>query len=248
MSIPNTPIVNAGLYYVNNLQLAYVGTSSITMAAGSARNSSNVNDIVLSSPVTILGSFVGANGVDAAVLVASSFYAVYVIGDSTDYKPTAALLSLSSSAPALPAGYDMYRRVGWILTDSSAHILNFWQYGTGQSRVYYWDVGIAALTSGSSSAYVAISLAASVPPIVTEAMFDVVFTPASASHVAHFLPFGSTATNGIIQFGYGVAAAQVGPVTVPTELNSAVPTFQYKVTNAADFLTLLTAGFKDYIY
>lgn len=241
-----TPIVNAGLKYVNGLDLVRTGNSTITMAAGAARDSGNVNDIVLSSTATIDGSTVGANGVDLAVLVASKFYAVYVIGDSTGYNAAAGLLSLSFSAPSLPDGYDMYRRVGWVLTDGSAHILQFWQYGNGQVRSYYYDVGISALSGGTSTSYANIDLSASVPPIVTEVLLNVAYTANSATNVAHFLPYGSSATNGVVQFGYGVAAAQVGMATVPSELNSGKPEVQYKVA-ASDSLTLLTQGFKDYL-
>lgn len=238
------PIVNAGIKYVNGLDIAKTAAKKISMAAGAARDWSNVNDIVLDAAVSINGAAVGANGVDVAALVASSMYAVYVIGDSTKYQDTAGLLSLDDSAPNLPAGYDMYRRVGWVLTDGSANILQFWQYGLGQDRMYYYDVGISELSGGSSTTFAAIDLATSVPPIATEVLFNYTFTPDGATEVAEFLPFGSSATNGMVQIGGGVAAAQVGMVTVPCELDSGVPKIQYKVASG-DTLTLLTAGFKD---
>lgn len=241
-----TPIVNAGVKYVNGLDIARVDDANITMAAGAARDSTNVNDIVLSSAVTINGGAVGANGVDLAVIVLNSFYAVYVIGDSTKYNATAGLLSLSATSPNLPAGYDMFRRVGWILTDGTADILQFWQHGEGQERMYYYDVGISELSAGASTSYAAVDLATSVPPIATDVLFDVLFTPDGATELAEFLPFGSSATNGIIRYGTGVAGAQVGNVTVPCRLDSGVPKIQYKVATG-DTLTLLTVGYKDYM-
>jgi hypothetical protein len=244
MPIPNTPIVNAPLLYVNGLGIAKTAAKIISLAAGAARDSTNTNDIILSALVSINGANVGANGVDVAALVASNFYAVYVIGDSTEYQPVAGLLSLNFLTPSLPSTYDMYRRIGWVLTDGSANILQFWQYGAGQGRMYYYDVGISELSGGSSTTYANVSLAASVPPIATEVLFKVTYTPNSATDAAHFLPFGSSATNGIVEFGYGVAAAQVGMMTVPCGLNAGVPEIQYKVS-ASDALTLLTAGFKD---
>lgn len=246
MSIPNTPIVNAGVKYVNGLEIAKTAAKVISMAAGAARNSTNENDIVLSSSVSINGATVGANGVDVAAIVLNSFYAVYVIGDSTKYESTAALLSLSATTPSLPGGYDMYRRVGWVLTDGSANILQFWQYGEGQERQYYYDVGISELSGGSATTFTAIDLATSVPPIATEVLFDVTFTPDGATEVAEFLPFGSAASSGFIRFGYGVAGAQVGVVTVPCRLDSGVPKVLYKVASG-DTLTLLTVGFTDFM-
>lgn len=242
----NNPIVNAGIKYANGLALTKTAAKTLTMAAGAARNSSNSNDIVLDAVVTINGAALGANGVDLAVLAASSMYAVYVIGDSTKYNATAGLLSLSVTQPNLPAGYDMYRRLGWILTDGSSNILQFWQYGEGQTRSYYYDVGISELSGGSATSFTAIDLATSVPPIATEVLLDVTFTPDGATEIAEFLPFGSSASNGMVTFGYGVAAAQRGMVTVPCRLDSGVPKIQYKVASG-DTLTLLTVGFKDFL-
>lgn len=242
----NTPIVNAGVKYVNGLDIAKTAAKTISMAAGAARNSTNLNDIVLEAAVTIDGATVGANGVDVAVLANSSMYAVYVIDDSTKNQEAAGLLSLDASDPSLPSGYDMHRRVGWVLTDGSADILQFWQLGEGQERTYYYDVGISELAGGSSATYAEVDLATSVPPIATDVLFDVAYTPNGATDVAEFLPFGSSATNGVVRFGYGVAGAQVGMATIPARLDSGVPKIQYKVTSG-DTLTLLVKGFKDYM-
>lgn len=241
---PNTPIVNAGLKYVNGLGIAKTAAKTMTIAAGAARDSTNTNDITLSATVTINGALVGANGVDVAALVASSMYAVYVIADSNLNVSPAGLLSLAITAPNLPADYDMYRRIGWILTDGSANILQFWQVGEGSSRSYYYDVGISELAGGAATSFTAIDLATSVPPIATNVLFNITFTPDGATELAHFLPFGSSATNGIVQFGTGVAGAQVGMVTVPCQLDSGVPKVLYKVASG-DTLTVLTAGYTD---
>lgn len=262
MANPNSPIVNAGVSYVNGLGISKTAAKQITMQLGAARDSTNTNDIILGAtapngtpavaPIVINGATVGANGVDVAALVASSLYAVYVISDSTGYLSTAGLLSLNATAPSLPGGvpeggYDMYRRVGWVLTDGGANILQFWQYGSGSSRMYYYDVGISELAAGHATTYTGVDLTTSVPPSATEVLFNVTFTANGATDTAQFLPFGSTATNGIAIFGYGVAAAQAGMLTVPCQLNVAAPTVLYKLTSASDTLVLLTAGYKDYI-
>jgi hypothetical protein len=246
MTIPNTPIVNAGVKYVNGLELARTGNKTMTVAAGAARNSTNVNDIVLSSTVTINGLQVGANGVDLAAIVLDSMYAVYLIGDSTQYNATATILSLNTTAPSMPGGYDMYRRIGWALTDGSANLLQFWQFGEGQERMYYYDVAISELSAGASTTFAEVDLATSVPPIATEVLFKALFTPDGATEIAEFLPFGSSATDGIVVFGTGVAAAQQGMVTVPCRLDAGVPKILYKVATG-DTLDLSTAGFKDYM-
>lgn len=246
MPNPNIPVVNAGVKYVNGLELTKTAAKIISIAPGAARNSTDLNDIVLNAAVSVNGATVGAGGVDVAALVASSFYAVYIVADSTKYATPVGLLSLSATTPNLPGNYDMYRRIGWVLTDGSANILQFWQYGEGQERTYYYDVGISELSGGSSATFAEINLATSVPPIATQVLFDITYTPNGATDVAEFLPFGSAATSGFIRFGTGVAGAQVDTITVPCRLDAGVPKVLYKVT-AGDALTLLTVGFTDFL-
>lgn len=242
---PNTPIVNARLAYVNGLQLSWLTTTTFSMASGAASNSNDVNDIELSAPVTNLITSVGPNGVDIAAAVASSFYAVYVIGDSTAYQPTASLISLNATTPALPFGYDMFRRVGFILTDGSAHVLKFWQYGNGSGKDMWYDTPIAtaAITTGTS--YATQSLATGIPAIACETFLKVQYTANSATNVVNMGPFGSTPTAAMVIFGYGVAAQQQGMAVVPCALNVAVPTIEHKETSASDALVLLVSGYRD---
>lgn len=241
------PVVNASNLYVDNLELSWTSDEVIAIAAGRARNSSDENDIIVESALAVSNIVSGANGLDTGTVAASTMYAVYVIGSSYDVVDPAGLLSLaSSSTPTLPEDYDMYRRVGWVLTDGTSDNLLFWQYGSDQTRQYYYDVGISELAAGSSATYAEIDLATSVPPIATNVIMDVAYTPNGATDVAEFLPFGSSATNGIVRFGYGVAGAQVGQAVIPCELDSAVPKIQYKVTSG-DVITVLTMGYYDYL-
>lgn len=241
------PVVNAPNLYVDGLELSWASATTLTVADGRARNSTNQNDIILDAAVTINGAVSGAiNGLDQGALANNTFYAVYIVGDSYGNNDTGAMISTDTDSPLLPGGYDMSRRIGWVLTNGSAQFLKFWQYGNDKERQYYYDVGISELAGGSSATFAAVDLATSVPPIATEVLFDVAYTPNGATDVAEFLPFGSSATNGIVRFGYGVAAAQVGMASVPCRLDAGVPKIQYKVT-AGDTLTLLTIGYKDYL-
>jgi hypothetical protein len=241
----NNPIVNARIVYANGLQLVYGTASTFTMSAGAASNSSNVDDIVLPALVTNTITSVGVNGVDIAAAVASSFYAVYLIGDSTGYKASASLLSLNASQPSLPFGYDMYRRVGYVLTDGSANLLKFWQYGNGGSRDMWYDTPIATPAITTSTTYVTQSLAAGIPAFACETFLKVDYTPNSATNVCNMGPYGSTPTAAMIIFGYGVAAAQQGMAVVPCALNSGVPTIEHKETSASDALVIAVSGYRD---
>lgn len=244
-----TPIVNAGLKYVNGLELTVASQTTLGLAAGAARNSTNVNDITLNAAVVINGAVVGANGVDVAVIVLSATYAVYVIGDSTGFQPTAGLLSLAANAtPSLPEGYDMYRRVGWAITDASVHFLQFWQNGHGATRDYLWDVNIAtAVTAGNATSLTAVSMAPGVPPVACNVLLQCAFTANATSSRAEFGPFGQVNAVGPIKMGTGAAGAvaQDWVVPVPCRLDTGVPKIVYLVSSGSDAIAINIAGFQD---
>src|SRR5208283_4100787 len=81
------PQVNAGLLYVNGLDVSWVSTTALSVAAGAARDSSNVNDIVSPTAVSISSAINGAGGLDTGTIAASTFYAVYIIGSSLSANP-----------------------------------------------------------------------------------------------------------------------------------------------------------------
>jgi hypothetical protein len=241
------PVVNAPNLYVDNLELSWTSDEVVAIAAGRARNSTDENDIIVESALAVSNIVSGVNGLDTGTVAASTMYAVYVIGSSYGVVEPAGLLSLASnSAPTLPEDYDMYRRIGWVLTDSSSDNLLFWQYGSDKTRQYYYDVAIAELAGGSATTLTAVDLATSVPPIATQVLMKVTYTPNGATDVAEFGPYGGVSTTGVVQFGYGVAGAQVGMLNLPAALNSSVPTVMYKVTSG-DTLSLATVGYADYL-
>jgi hypothetical protein len=133
-----------------------------------------------------------------------------------------------------------------VLTDATPNVLAFHQFGTGKERQMWYDVGISELSGGSATSFTAVDLATSVPPIATSVILDATYTPNGATDIAAFLPFGSSATNGIVNLGTGVAGAQRAMITVPAALDSTTPKILYKVTSG-DTLTLLTAGYMDYL-
>lgn len=262
MSLPNNPIVNAGLLYVNGLQIVNTTydapVSTIFMLKGAARDATNTSDIILSDTITLDIKKVGANGLDIGTPIPNSFYAVYVIGDSTDNNPTAGLFSFAPVSdadtpptPHLPLGYDMYRRVGWILTQSSIVISNFSQSGAGQSRTYYYFGPINVLTGGASTTYFPVDLYTCVPPIsqpelaaVNEVLLNVNYTPSSVNHYVEFNDFSANGvfSNGIVQLGSGVAGQQFGSIRVPSQAQQIF----YRVA-AGDSLTLSVTGYTDYL-
>src|SRR6266478_1026073 len=154
MSNLNIPVVNAPYLNVSNCVLAWGSNTTLTMSAGTARDSTNVADIILPLAVTVNAANHGINGLDTGSLTTSRLYTVFAVGDSTNNNVAGAMISLSASAPLLPSGYDMFRAIGSVATDGSSHFLLGWWYGTANIRWFTYDVPIAtAITAGASATY-----------------------------------------------------------------------------------------------
>ncbi len=242
------PIVNAGLLYVNSLQVsnnAVAPNTKLDLAAGQCRDSANVIDIVLSSGVTINAAVNGINGLDTGTFAASSWYYVHVIADSSNKKPVGGLLSLSKTAPTLPFGYDSFRLLDAARADGSVHFLPFYNVGNGSSRKKYWDASIQVLNDGTASTLTAIDLSTAVPPIEnTPVIINVEFTPATADDKVSFAPAGSTAT--VLPNISGVVAAkkQTGQLQVLSKLASSVAKILYINSAASGNTDVFVYGFE----
>ncbi len=250
----STPIVNARQYYINGLKLAYVSATTMTVTAGRCSNSTNVNDISVGLPlnvaatqtgvlpvaagsgtVTINTAAHGAGGLDIGAMANDTFYAVYAIGDSYGIEPGSALISANLSAPLLPAGYDMYFRIGFIKSSGAAAILPFRQDGCGLDRWMWYDAPIATdITAGSSATFAAVDCTAGLP-VATPTMvrFYCNFTPTAADDTLVLVPGTSTATLGYASASGSVAAVvETVQLTCPTDA-PVTDAIDYKVTGSA---------------
>jgi len=242
-----TPIENDGLYYINGLKLANDGTtpdSIVTIATGAARNSTNANDIVVASALSVDNTVSGVNGLDTGTVANSTLYAVHAIADSRGFKDTAGIISLSATAPTLPFGYDMFRRVGYVLTDGTADFLAFDQTGKGSERTVWYRTSIATdVTAGASATFAAVDVSGSVPAQETEVILRASFTPTAANDELN-LRHGDSA----VDAGMAVASGAVAGVVEVTSMRcpaSATPAsaIDYKVTGSA--VALNVQGYVD---
>lgn len=250
----STPITNARQYYINGLQLAWVSGTSLTVSAGKCSNSTNENDITVGLPlnvaatqtgtepvaagagaVTINAAANGAAGLDIGTLANSTFYAVYAIGDSYGVNEGSALISANLTQPLLPAGYDMYFRIGFVKTSGAAAILAFRQDGCGLDRWMWYDASIAtSVTAGASATYAPVDASAALP-VATPTMVNwaCVFTPTAANNKLVLAPGTSTSTNGYAQAS-GAVAGVVETVNLICPTDAPVTdAIDYKVTGSA---------------
>jgi len=268
---PNYPVENAGLQYINGLQLAYVGTTSFSVATGQTRDSTNINDIKVTAALTVSISASGVNGLDTGTIAASTLYYVFAIGNSCANDPTVAtnasgggvfqagqaLISLSRTAPVLPTGFDMFKRIGAIRVNGSTHVEPFNQTGLGNNRTMRYQAPVApgsASTAGSTTYTTIGTLTALVPQIACEVLVSAALTPNSAGNVLYLAPYGNTAiaSNG---FADALSAevtghAQQATMRTPGALNAAgtpIIEVDYATTSGSDTVAFLVVGYVDQV-
>lgn len=105
----------------------------ILIATGSAADSSNATLLSLSTAITKRIDATWAAGDDAGGLFSGSVannttYHIFLIEKDSDGSIDAGF-DTSLTAANIPAGYTKYRRIGSVLTDGSANIINFVQHG-----------------------------------------------------------------------------------------------------------------------
>lgn len=137
-----------------DLVLSATGKSaSVSIAADSVvlQNGSGSPLCVSDVSLTLNTAGSGANGLDTGSLVVSTWYAVWVISNGVT---TAALASLSGTAPTMPSGYIYKARIGWIRTDGTAnkYPLGFNQCGRVVQYMVASGSNVAALPTMASGA------------------------------------------------------------------------------------------------
>ena len=247
----------------------YTNTNDIVINA--VYNTTVVPPVLVSNYVTASLGVSGVGGIDVGTVAASTMYAVYAIGSSAspaylvNYSPInqvppvelpfslfpgAVILSTNFTAPVLPAGYDMFRRIGTIVTDGSSHIVPFTQVASNdQSRYMSYGTAVNVVTAGHATGYTAVNLNVTSPVVPLSAvnvLLSVSFTPTAAGDSVSFQPTGAGAGTTYAQVSGSVAGvATLANVTCPDAIVAGVAEISYKVTTALDAVTWGVLGFTD---
>lgn len=255
--IQNDPVYSLPHLYISGAKISVASTTLLALAPGAVRDVNNVIDmqignpnlenITYPAPLFINSALLGANGVDQGTIAASSTYSIYVIGDSRYYLPTAGIISLTSNAfPLLPFGYDSYRLLGFILTDSSSHFLAANLINTYTYQNYYLQPPVSVLSGGTATSFTAINLSSAIPTgmvLYPIAFLTVNYTPALAGNTVQFRQTGSSATSGLITItGIAAGVSQTNQIQIITGNNGTVPEIDYKVTSS-DSVSVLVSGY-----
>lgn len=253
------PIVRPTPGYASGLGVTWISNTTIRVEAGSCSDSTNTNDITLTSNIILNAATNGLNGLDTGTFAASKVYAVFVIGDQAGNNAPGVLMSLSPTAPLMPKGtfssnYNMFRRVGWAISDGSTHFYPLAQAGTGLYRQYSYDAAPTVLSGGSQiTTFASIVLTAVVPPIGNYPIFtaQVSFTPATAADYVCFRTTGSSASASATTLeslsGVVAAKAQTGQLKMFAGISAGVVSIDYINSAASGATTVSISGFEDYL-
>lgn len=249
MSHPNVPIVNAAYLDIQGLHLAWVDGTHITVDLGQTRNNSansNTNDIIISAQLSVNAAVNGANGLDTGALANSTLYAVYAIGDSSQNNPGAAILSTNFAGPLLPMGYDMYRRIGAVLTSGAAAILDFSQKGNTTNRSMWYGAAVATnIVAGAAVAFTAVDCSASVPSTGREVYLKSVLTAdAGATRTAAFRSHDSSSAAGQAFTSSPASTVTTASIICPC-MGTPATAIDYIVSNAAAAIAISISGYLD---
>lgn len=240
-------IVGAKLNYssVSQVKIGVSGSRSCL------RDSTNMLTMQFSDELTSTITTSGKGGLDTGSEAADTWYAVHVIGDTNGINPPDTLLSLSATAPTMPSGYNVFRRIGWVRNNSSSDLFEFIQKWSGRVRRYWWlEEGgstLRILTNGSATIFTSVDASSLIPPTSTNGTFSVAFETDSggtSNNGVWIRPAGSTLTNPVWRNSVGVVSTEKirTQSEIPTDTSQAI---EYKVPNAANDVSIYVAGFDD---
>lgn len=241
----NTPVSGSRnpVMYINGLTADWLSNTTLTLNVGACSDSNNIIDMVVSSALTINAAATGVLGLDTGSLAASTFYYVFVIGDSSGFNQPSAMISKSATAPLMPYGYDSFRMVDVKVTDGSSHFLLSYTNGYYGDREFVYDAPLSVGALTTAATYAAIALTACVAPIGTpKVTFIASFTPNAAEDVLYLRPTGGTGDEAKLS---GVVAAkdQIAELTCLAFVPTTAASIDFKTTSSSDAAALLVKSF-----
>lgn len=263
--VQNDPIYSLPHLYISGLNISIASTTVLAIAPGQARDSNDNIDMPVGFPnlqgvsvpavlfqnyqpgLLINAATVGANGLDAGALAASTQYAVYLIGDSRGYLPVAGILTLTSNVlPKLPLGYDSYMLLGFQATGGSSTFV----YATSKPQnfknalQYINQPPLSVLSGGNATTFTAIDLTtnSAVPTTTLQNIVVtllVTFIPLAANDIVRFRPTGSAATVNVPTItGVSAGVAQTQYLTMIAGVGSSKPEIDYLVSVSGDAVSV----------
>jgi len=204
--------------------------------------------------IDLVSTISGAGGVDVGVATMNTMYFVHIIADSTGVLDPSGIISLSKTAPTIPAGYDKFRRLGQVVTEANdATKFVHFAMGAGAQqtfsgvRTYLYRTILTdtqVLLNGTAGGFTSVSLIPFVPPAqVNEVYLHSKFEPIADLDTFEIISDATTP----------FAPSKFRPGIITPETNDTMNlvstgngTILYKTDNLSP-LSLSVTGYIDYI-
>jgi len=178
----------------SNLEVTCTSDTQVTVTADAITLFDGTNYTTATSVNVVAATgTAGVNGLDTGAVATNKFYSVWVI-QNTLSGANAALLSLSATAPTMPANYAKKARVGWVTTDIAGATTKLQRTSQNGRRAQYLLTGSApntalpTINSGASGTFNTTTFTGTSTAIST-------FAPSTAGAIWFVLSVGATAQN-----------------------------------------------------
>jgi hypothetical protein len=239
--------------FVHNASVSFLSVTQVNIGnaglVSTVLSSDNTTTIFWSGLIPIDITVAGAGGLDAGIETPDTWYAVYVIADSTGVNPVSGILSTSAVAPVMPAGYDKFRRLGWVRNNPISDFWNFFQKGNENQRIYEYNEEaffFIALAGGTAIVFTPVDFSPFMPPTSTIGRINFGFQSDTKDSVLFMRPNGSpvTFTRTFFQNGLPFDALLFRTDDMITDNSQMI---EYMVTSIDDEALILVMGFIDYL-
>ena len=261
-----TPATN-GFVDARSVNISYASVTSLSVNFGNLVVNSNTSSIAINNSSTYtlnLSTNSLPNGLDTGSLIASTYYYVFAIYNSTT-STVATLASISPTAPTLPTGYTYFRLIGLFRTNSSSQIDPLYnQNGRAVNLGQTANVVVSTQSTQATNKYWSGSISYAPYQYVDKAFFRFSLVGAAATQTANVvisnIAAGSTGatyqnvttTNEIygafIVAPYTTAGTNIAYSTttcvVPNNLGSYFNIYTTAVLGTGDSFTLQISGYE----
>ena len=249
----DTPYFGANKAMLYGLTLAYVSGApdSFTVDVGGCSDDTGVYHMVVDTLKTITCAV--ANLDTGASVATGTIYHVWLFGKSAGAENDVTIrFSLTPSAPTVPSGYNIKRRIGSIRTNTATTFTAFYQAGTANERDYWFRIDNTAapclLVSGGSGTAFA-SMTPPAPKTASELFLQVTCSSASMTTFLVDSAQAANMANGSARVSVGASGAGTqAPVRLSMipALSTGTATPQYK-TGTSLLTTITCSGYKEYL-
>lgn len=254
--VPGGPAIGPVLSLFRGGRLKFVTVSTVTLGSSQVVTNSVPDSTATftiewpgASPLTIDITASGVGGLDTGVEAANTWYAAFVIADTTGVNATDALFSLSPVAPTLPAGYDIFFRLGWVRNNAASDFLEFLQTNGERNRHYLWvneDLSTTQVLSGGAAlAFATVDLSSFVPVTARRVKLTYEFdgNTATADFGIRVPGAGTTRQQSYFNVFPGTTSPDRRPMQEVWTDN--LQDIEYEVNSGASSLDLFVNGFID---